>query len=318
MALLGISILIASLTFIVYRSQVSVLSSIVKLLKRPPGSGQPSHGETGDSQKGAATENPNQDVISRDEKRQQMEEEVLKPKLSPPLVHAPPEKPTAVRDSVSYNTQSLRPNPAVTTTRQYPTPASKASSSSLMPPPPRPAPSALRRTPQTTSASLSVPTTGPLPNRLPPGRSSNTLSPSAAARQSSLPTPGTGRQKVVLTPGHSPLDWAALTRSGTNLAGVPQFQRVTPAELAHNNGRKGKPAWSLWRGKVYNVSPYLPFHPGGEGELMRGAGKDAEKMFMEAHSWVNWENMLGECLVGFLVESAEPGRESGSGLDEMD
>jgi len=144
------------------------------------------------------------------------------------------------------------------------------------------------------------------------------LAPSSTIHQSRLPTPGTGRQKVLLKPGHSPLDWAALTRLGKNLAGVPHFLRVSPAELAYNNGRKGKPAWSLWRGKVYNITPYLPFHPGGEGELMRGAGKDAEKLFMEAHPWVNWENMLNECLVGFLVEPVEAGKESGGGLDDMD
>ena len=72
---------------------------------------------------------------------------------------------------------------------------------------------------------------------------------------------------------------------------------------------------------MYNITPYLPFHPGGEGELMKGAGRDAAKLFMEVHPWVNWEAMLGECLVGILVSEGEEqhGRNEGAGeLDEMD
>lgn len=79
-------------------------------------------------------------------------------------------------------------------------------------------------------------------------------------------------------------------------------------------GRKGKPAWSSWQGKVYNITPYLPFHPGGEGELMKAAGRDGTKLFMEVHPWVNWENMLSSCMVGVMVPE---GHES-SPLEEMD
>ena len=54
---------------------------------------------------------------------------------------------------------------------------------------------------------------------------------------------------------------------------------------------------------------------------MRGAGRDAAKLFMEVHPWVNWEAMLGECLVGILVAEGEEqhGQDEGAGeLDEMD
>ena len=40
-------------------------------------------------------------------------------------------------------------------------------------------------------------------------------------------------------------------------------------------------AWSVFNGKVYNITPYLPFHPGGEKELMRVAGRDGTKLFGE-------------------------------------
>lgn len=90
--------------------------------------------------------------------------------------------------------------------------------------------------------------------------------------------------------------------------------------LKHFNGRKDKStggkkdAWSVFQGKVYNISPYLKFHPGGEGELLRAAGKDGTKLFMEVHPWVNWEGMMGSCLVGVMVAEDE----AGEGLDGLD
>jgi len=77
--------------------------------------------------------------------------------------------------------------------------------------------------------------------------------------------------------------------------------------LGQMNGRKGRPAWSSYQGKVYNITPYLPFHPGGEGQLRRAAGRDGEQLFAETHPWVNWENMLGACVVGILVSESVGG-----------
>lgn len=67
------------------------------------------------------------------------------------------------------------------------------------------------------------------------------------------------------------------------------------------------------------MTPYLDFHPGGVGEIMRAAGKDGEgeRLFGEVHPWVSWENMLGECLVGVLVSEMEVSGE-GNRMDEMD
>lgn len=69
---------------------------------------------------------------------------------------------------------------------------------------------------------------------------------------------------------------------------------------------------------MYNLSPYMKFHPGGVAELMKGAGRveDGERLFREVHPWVSWENMLGECLVGVLVSEHEV--VGGNELEEMD
>ena len=190
----------------------------------------------------------------------------------------------------------------------------KSPCSSLMPPPTRTlAPQ--RGPPPSAAASLRAPAAGLIPNRGPPAnsqqRASSGLSPNGAVKTANA------RGKVLLSPGHSPMDWAALTRTG-NMTGVSTFQRVTPSQLRSMTGRKGKPAWSSWQGKVYNITPYLPFHPGGEAELMKCAGRDGTKLFMDAHPWVNWENMLTSCLVGVLVPEDYGTGAGGSSLEDMD
>ena len=37
----------------------------------------------------------------------------------------------------------------------------------------------------------------------------------------------------------------------------------------------------LLLGRVYNVTPYMEYHPGGEEELMKGAGADGTNLFNE-------------------------------------
>lgn len=222
----------------------------------------------------------------------------------------------------ALNSAQRASGPSISTSMAPPS-ASRTQASSLMPPP-QIRPSSLRPLP-TQSQGLRVPTTGPLPNRGPvPSRAPGSgLAPAPIAGR--VPTTPNARGKILLAPGHSPLDWANLQRSGTNLAGVESMIRVTPSMLKEHNGRKGRPAWSSYQGKVYNITPYLPYHPGGEGELRRAAGKDGGKLFMEVHPWVNWENMLGDCVVGVLV-SEEQGQQqslasSGDGagsLEDMD
>ncbi|KAF8340311.1 cytochrome b5-like heme/steroid binding domain-containing protein [Cantharellus anzutake] len=109
------------------------------------------------------------------------------------------------------------------------------------------------------------------------------------------------REKVALAPGHSSLDWARLKASGTDLrAGVTILLRITPSELKLHN--KHDDAWAAFGGKVYNITPFLPFHPGGEKELLRVAGRDGSRLFALTHSWVNLDYMLDGCVVGLLVK----------------
>ena len=99
--------------------------------------------------------------------------------------------------------------------------------------------------------------------------------------------------------------------------------RIPPSILKQHNKRDD--AWTAIYGKVYNITAYLPFHPGGVKALMRAAGRDGTKLFglsyqpplvkngshvfiATTHGWVNVDFMLDACLVGFLVP--EPSKES--------
>ncbi|RKP34224.1 cytochrome b5-like heme/steroid binding domain-containing protein [Dimargaris cristalligena] len=109
------------------------------------------------------------------------------------------------------------------------------------------------------------------------------------------------RAKVILEPGHSPLDWARLTTSGKNLRGVDSMGPITMEEVKKH--KSDDDCWTVIYGKVYNLTPYLKFHPGGKKELMRVAGRDGTKLFTYTHSWVNIDSLMGECIVGYLVPS---------------
>lgn len=54
------------------------------------------------------------------------------------------------------------------------------------------------------------------------------------------------------------------------------------------------------RGRVYDVTPYLEYHPGGRKVLEEWAGTDATKVFNQYHAWVNAEYILASCQVGKL------------------
>jgi len=62
---------------------------------------------------------------------------------------------------------------------------------------------------------------------------------------------------------------------------MTSLARIPPSVLRMHNKRDD--AWAAFNGKVYNITPYLAFHPGGEKELMRVAGRDGTKLFGVYH-----------------------------------
>ncbi|KAL7420540.1 hypothetical protein Q5752_004491 [Cryptotrichosporon argae] len=173
----------------------------------------------------------------------------------------------------------------------------------LAPPSPT-APSTSRHTEAGSSASMAPPpstTTRPAFGIKPGGDDAGALASASGARPPPAPAAPKAKKskKVALAPGCSALDWARLCASGDNLRGVQGgFMRVTVDDLAEHDTPDD--AWSAFNGRVYNMTEYMRFHPGGTKELMRVAGRDGTKLFMLTHSWVNIEHLLGPCLVGML------------------
>lgn len=61
--------------------------------------------------------------------------------------------------------------------------------------------------------------------------------------------------------------------------------------------------------QVYNITPYLKYHPGGEKILLSVAGKDGTPAFDRYHRWVNAPALIGRLVVGVLPETRRTAEE---------
>jgi cytochrome b involved in lipid metabolism len=130
----------------------------------------------------------------------------------------------------------------------------------------------------------------------------STLPPAVEATSSS--TAPRRREKVPLNrgKGFGLADWNQLTAVAQDLAGLrgqPPRRDLTWSEIAqHNTVYNG---WIVLRQRVYFITPYLPYHPGGERVLMNVLGKDATALFERYHAWVNIDALIGKLLIGYLA-----------------
>lgn len=91
-------------------------------------------------------------------------------------------------------------------------------------------------------------------------------------------------RKVPLEPGFSLAAWSKL--SDTDLSGgvgkadpdAPEsWKSWTMEEIRKHDTRED--CWIVIRGKVYNITAYLPYHPGGIDIVMKTAGMDGTALF---------------------------------------
>lgn len=75
----------------------------------------------------------------------------------------------------------------------------------------------------------------------------------------------------------------------------------TPSDVAEHNTEES--IWISYKGKVLDVTSFLPDHPGGEEFILRHAGKDVEDVMKDADEHVHSESaygMLEEFAIGRL------------------
>ena len=110
-----------------------------------------------------------------------------------------------------------------------------------------------------------------------------------------------------LEPGFSLLHWQKLSMDADLTGGVGKADpddeaswRAWPrAEIRKHSTRDD--FWTIIRGKVYNLTQYLPYHPGGVDILMSTAGRDGTALFDKHHSWVSEEALLEACFIGVVA-----------------
>jgi cytochrome b involved in lipid metabolism len=112
------------------------------------------------------------------------------------------------------------------------------------------------------------------------------------------------RTKVPFEKGYSQMDWLKLTRTHPDLAGLKgesNRRLITMDEVKQH--KSGDSMWTVLKGRVYNISPYMNFHPGGVDMLMKAVGRDGTLLFNKYHAWVNFDILLEKCLVGVLDDT---------------
>lgn len=86
--------------------------------------------------------------------------------------------------------------------------------------------------------------------------------------------------------------------------GQPLRRNIPMSEVAiHNTKQDG---WIVLKGNVYNISPYLKYHPGGSSIFKQVLGKDATPLFNKYHKWLNESGFVRPLLLGTVAPSTLP------------
>jgi len=78
-----------------------------------------------------------------------------------------------------------------------------------------------------------------------------------------------------------------------------KLQKITLEELSKHNTLND--CWTCIHGYVYNITDYVPYHPGGESKIMESAGRNATQRFLEVHPYVSLEAILHPYCLGRLI-----------------
>ncbi|CAI5460701.1 unnamed protein product [Closterium sp. Yama58-4] len=126
------------------------------------------------------------------------------------------------------------------------------------------------------------------------GTASNTSPPTTTSHP--FRPPGKSQPNTSTSPLPSPPMVAVASQHCSLSLPSPRLPHAAPGGYTHGRGyrmqhqgairmaevrrhKREDDAWTVVRGRVYNITPYLDFHPGGKEMLMKGAGKDCTALF---------------------------------------
>lgn len=120
------------------------------------------------------------------------------------------------------------------------------------------------------------------------------------------------REKVALRPGFHLADWLRLHNVRTPAATI---KKITKTELSAHASEFD--CWTAYNGRVFDITSYIPYHPGGEQKLTKlAAGRDCTALFNKYHAWVNMDSILGKCFIGMLINDEVLIEEGDDGKEE--
>jgi cytochrome b involved in lipid metabolism len=80
---------------------------------------------------------------------------------------------------------------------------------------------------------------------------------------------------------------------------------ITPNQVAENNSKSS--CWTIVDGNVYDITKYVPNHPGGEAEILKICGKDGTALFAKPieHKEGGASDVLAGFKIGKLAEAIQ-------------
>lgn len=81
---------------------------------------------------------------------------------------------------------------------------------------------------------------------------------------------------------------------------TPTVKSYTLSEISTHSSKTD--CWTAVKGKVYDITTYIPKHPGGVKEIMQVCGKDGTFLFEDQHSGDKKpNNILASFEIGILI-----------------
>ena len=110
-----------------------------------------------------------------------------------------------------------------------------------------------------------------------------------------VPTPTPATEKPVVTPA------PVVTPPPAPVPVTNKKDGYTPTEVASHNSKTS--CWTIMDGKVYDLTPYVSRHPGGEKNILKICGVDGASLFESKHGGESKpENRLASLYIGALIQ----------------